>query len=120
MLDFFLPLVQTSVIAMLFQQGRENVLKETGFSKVSTQHWYGMVKKSEGMPGLLEILSGKINICFPQMFWGGKKQLNFIDGEIWSLQGQRLLHRNRPGSGDFIVVTLICDSGSLFQNSLAY
>lgn len=73
-LDFFLPFVQTSVIAILFQQGRENVLKETGFSKVSMQHWYGIKKKtSEGMLGLLEILTGKINICFPQMFWGGRK-----------------------------------------------
>lgn len=73
MLDFFFSLVQTSVIAVLFQQGRENVLKETGFSKVSTQHWYEMKKKSEGMLGLLDTLSRKINICFPQMFWGGRR-----------------------------------------------
>lgn len=73
MLDFFLPLLQTSVIAILFQQGRENVLKETGFSKVYTKHWYEIKKKIEGMLGLLETPSGKINICFPQMFWGGRR-----------------------------------------------
>lgn len=47
--------------------------KEIVFSKVSTQHWYGIKKKSEGMLGLLEILTGKISICWPQMFWGGRK-----------------------------------------------
>lgn len=52
-LCFFLPLVQTSVVAILFQQGREKVVKEAGFSKVSTQNWYEIKKKSEGILRLL-------------------------------------------------------------------
>lgn len=69
MFDFLLPLVDFCNCHAFFnkEEKRENVEKETAFLEVCTWHWYG-IKKNEGMLGLLEIFTGKVNTCFLLVF----------------------------------------------------
>jgi len=54
-------------LSFFFQQGRkENIEKETAFSKVCTVLVWN--KKKNGVLVLLEILTGKVNTCFLLVF----------------------------------------------------
>lgn len=117
-LDFFLPLVQTSVVSIFFQQGRENVVKETGFSKVSIS--IGMELKRNLKECLIFSWSSgdtdweKKHLLSPNALECEKRTELPRQGNLESARSE-LLPRTRPASGDFMMVTLMCDSGSLFQ-----